>query len=107
MINCLKITELFQDKVLIITCGEDEFVKIWDTKFNLIKDICVRKTGHFNDTPLVRNLSAQSLDIFCCKYPKKAENESVMGDRDTDVVYPIILIGTRNGDILEASFTLE
>ncbi|KAL4497254.1 hypothetical protein ABPG72_011189 [Tetrahymena utriculariae] len=107
MINCLKITELFQDKVLIITCGEDEVVKIWDTKFNLIKDIPIRHTGHFNDIPQTRNLSGQSLDIFCCKYPKKADNESALGDRDSDVVYPIILIGTRNGDILEASFTLE
>ena len=39
MINCLKITELFKDKILIITGGEDEFVKIWDTKFNLVSEI--------------------------------------------------------------------
>lgn len=31
MINVLKIIELFKDKVLIITGGEDECIKIWDT----------------------------------------------------------------------------
>lgn len=44
--------------MLIITCGEDEVIKIWDTKFNLIKDISIRFTGHFNDIPMSRNLSA-------------------------------------------------
>ena len=58
MINCLKITELFQDKVLIITSGEDELIKIWDTKFNMINEISIRKTGFFNDIPFTRNLSA-------------------------------------------------
>ena len=33
MINCLKITEFF-NRIYIITSGEDEFIKIWDTKFN-------------------------------------------------------------------------
>ncbi|EGR31153.1 hypothetical protein IMG5_116830 [Ichthyophthirius multifiliis] len=107
MINCLKITELFQDKVLIITSGEDEFVKIWDTKFNMINEINIRKTGLFSDVPFSRNLSAQSLDLFSCKYPKKSENENSLGDSDNDTVYPILLLGTRNGDIFEASFTLE
>ena len=50
MINCLKIFELFQDKVLIITSGEDELIKIWDSRFNLVNEINVRKnTGLFND----------------------------------------------------------
>lgn len=31
MINVIKIIELFKDKVLIITAGEDEWIKIWDT----------------------------------------------------------------------------
>ena len=47
MINCLKITELYKDKIVIITAGEDECVKIWDTKFNLISEVLLRKTRLF------------------------------------------------------------
>lgn len=60
MINCLKITELFQNKILIITAGEDETIKIWDTKFNMMNEITLRKTGFFDDLPGpdFRNVSA-------------------------------------------------
>lgn len=34
MINCLKVTEAFKNNVIIITAGEDEMIKFWDTKFN-------------------------------------------------------------------------
>ena len=55
MINCLKISEILGDKVVIITCGEDEYIKIWDTKFNLINEFNIRKTGFFQDgTPAIR-----------------------------------------------------
>jgi hypothetical protein len=47
MINCIKITEILTDKVVIITSSEDECVKIWDTKFNLISEFNLRKTGFF------------------------------------------------------------
>ena len=47
MINCLKISEILTDKVVIITSGEDEFIRIWDTKFNLINEFNIRKTGFF------------------------------------------------------------
>ena len=36
MINCIKVFEAFQKKILIITAGEDEMIYIWDTKFNKI-----------------------------------------------------------------------
>lgn len=50
MINCLKIFEVFSDKVLILTAGEDEQIKIWDTRFNLVNEINIRKnTGYFSD----------------------------------------------------------
>lgn len=50
MINCLKISEILNDKVVIITSGEDEYIKIWDTKFNLINEFHIRKTGFFEGT---------------------------------------------------------
>jgi len=69
MINCLKITEILRDKVVIITSGEDEFIRIWDTKFNLINEFNIRKTGFFESTTAtgIRNMSAQSIDIFSCR----------------------------------------
>lgn len=35
-INCLKVGELFGNKVVLVTAGEDEMVRIWDTKMNSI-----------------------------------------------------------------------
>ncbi len=75
MINCLKIFEVFSDKVLIITAGEDETVKIWDTRFNLVNVIDIRKnTGFYSDISEACNLSAQSLDIYQCKNAKKLDS---------------------------------
>lgn len=55
MINCIKVSEILGDKVIIITCGEDEYIKIWDPKFNLIDEFNIRKTGFFLDgTPAFR-----------------------------------------------------
>ena len=54
MINCLKISEILGDKVVIITSGEDEYIKIWDTKFNLINEFNIRKTGFFEGTATSR-----------------------------------------------------
>lgn len=58
MINCLKISEILNDKVVIITSGEDETIKIWDTKFNLINEFHIRKTGFFEGIAATRNMSA-------------------------------------------------
>ena len=36
MINCLRISNAFEGNTIIITAGEDELIKIWDTNFNEI-----------------------------------------------------------------------
>lgn len=33
MINCLKITDSLSDKLVIVTAGQDEYIKFWDTHF--------------------------------------------------------------------------
>jgi hypothetical protein len=71
MINCLKITEILGDKVVIITSGEDEFIRVWDTRFNLINEVNIRKTGFFDESNANRNLSIQSIDVFSCKLPRR------------------------------------
>jgi len=70
MINCLKIAEIFETKVIIISAGEDELVKIWDTKFNLINELHMRKTGFFNDLASKTSFSPQSIDIIICRQTK-------------------------------------
>ena len=39
IINCLRITELFKYKMVLISAGEDGLVKFWDMKFNEIARI--------------------------------------------------------------------
>jgi hypothetical protein len=74
MINCLKITEILGDKVAIITSGEDEFVRMWDTNFNLINELNMRKTGFYDASMGVRNLSVQSIDVFSCQVPRNKKD---------------------------------
>jgi len=44
MINVLRICELL-NKLVIITAGEDECIKMWDNKFNLTNEFNLRKAG--------------------------------------------------------------
>lgn len=102
MINCLKITEILGDKVVIVTSGEDEFVRVWDTKFNLINEVNMRKTGFYESNMGTRNVSVQSLDVFSCKLPRRQSKE---GEEQQSL--SVLLLGTRNGDIIEAAFEGE
>lgn len=88
MINCLKISEILGDKVVIITSGEDEFIRIWDTKFNLINEFNIRKTGFFeggSSAANPKNLSAQSIDVFSCKVPKRHATKEDETNENTTV----------------------
>jgi len=58
MINCIKVTDLLANKVLVITAGEDEFIRVWDTSFNMIHEVNVRKAGDiFEEVKYEKNLS--------------------------------------------------
>lgn len=56
MINVLKISELLSDKIVIMTASEDESIKIWDTKFNLINEFNLRKVGLYEKIAATRVL---------------------------------------------------
>lgn len=60
MINIIKITELKDEKIIIISAGEDESIKIWDTKFNLLSEIKMRSIRDLEDIDKERmkNISA-------------------------------------------------
>ncbi|EGR29518.1 PH domain protein [Ichthyophthirius multifiliis] len=128
MINCIKIFTAFEEYVLIITAGEDELIKIWDTKFNQINEISTKKLAQFdyftkNKTlQEMKNLSAQSIDVYFCNMRQQKNNlnnkkstsqalksisKSNKIDEQQKKQWPTILIGTRNGSILEATFELD
>lgn len=48
MINVLRICEILNNKLVIITAGEDECIKLWDTKFNLMNEFNIRKAGLYD-----------------------------------------------------------
>ena len=50
-------------------------------------------------------MSAQSIDIYSCKIPKR-HGKSEEDDK-TDQNLTVMLVGTRNGDILEAAIQVE
>lgn len=110
MINCLKITDTLSDKLTIVTAGQDELIKFWDTSFKLIKTYNIRK--HLaasilqSEGKIKQNFSAQSIDFFACKPPPNL----VINNKKTtgfDKTTPEMLVCTRNGDILEISLTYK
>ncbi|KAL4455920.1 hypothetical protein ABPG73_008674 [Tetrahymena malaccensis] len=129
MINCIKIFKAFEEHILIITAGEDELIKIWDTKFNLINEIKIKQIPEFSylsssqtNTKDLKNLSAQSIDIYFCgmhqqliEQKLKSQNSKLQNtqqsnkkkEEQTEKQWPIILFGTRNGAIMEATFQLD
>ena len=73
MINCLKITDFLSEKLLVVTAGQDEYIKFWDTSFNLIKSYNLRKhhlSGLVKSEKILNtNYSAQSIDFYACTPP--------------------------------------
>lgn len=55
---------------------------------------------------MAKNLSAQSIDVFSCKVPKRHKDEE-QSESQNDQSLSVMLVGTRNGDILEAAFQVE
>ena len=54
MINVLRICEILNNKLVIITAGEDECIKLWDTKFNLTNEFNIRKAGLYEKIAATR-----------------------------------------------------
>lgn len=105
MINCLRITDILTDHLVIVSCGEDECIKFWDTSFNLIKSYDLKKVSVGIKGSSI-NISAQSLDIHVCSPPPTLviDGENTTGfEKQT----PNMLICTRDGDIKELTLTFK
>ena len=46
--------------MLIITAGEDEYIKFWDTKFQLINEINLRKNPIYEDPIFKKIISTKN-----------------------------------------------
>ena len=101
MVNIIKITELKDEKIIIISAGEEETIKIWDTKFNLLSEIKMRYIRDLEDIDKDKNknISAQSIDLFCCQ----KRGKTIQNNQNIDCR---LLIGTRSGQIIESEINI-
>lgn len=62
--------ENLSDRVSLISAGEDERIRIWSMKMEMLMDIDLNRSDLF-DKRVKFNHSVCSLDIFCCYEPKE------------------------------------
>ena len=62
IINSVKIFRV-EPKVMIVSSGEDEVIRIWDNEFNLLMEIKLRTISFLKETPMDQNVSAASIDL--------------------------------------------
>ena len=58
--------ELFRYKTVLISAGEDEAVRIWDTKMNLINEVSIHALTCLSSLPKHASFVPQSLDLYHC-----------------------------------------
>ncbi len=66
---------------------------------NLINKFSIKESGKYVGKMNMADISAQSIDIFSCKRKLTEEQEA---NKEDPIKEPILLIGTRSGEILEA-----
>jgi WD40 repeat protein len=97
---------LFNDqKLLVITTGEDHYVRFWDTSFNLISEYNMSKEFpeiSYATGGRTKDISIQSLDIYACQPPPtlNIDNIETTGYEKDGAK---LLIATRNGAVIEIS----
>ena len=100
--------------MVIVTAGEDEIIKFWDTELNLISEWPIKMSG-MTSMDETRNFSVQSLDIYACEpntnmAGTKASNTISSGEQrsvNPTNRNPYMLVGTRSGYVFEVILTTE
>ena len=64
MINCIRVSDCIPEKTIIISTGEDEYIRFWDTAFNLLHETNIRRTGYFNDISQVATRLCRSISLL-------------------------------------------
>ena len=99
-INIINITDIMNDVLIILSAGEDQTICFWDSRLELIKklNLALCPLWKLNDNI---NHSANSIDIYACQ--QNNEYNSV----DTEKGSKILLICTKNNEILEIKLSTE
>ena len=101
-INILKITDVMEKVVIIISAGEDQIICFWDSKLELIKklDLSLCPVWKLHDK---YNHSASSLDIYACSPP----NTTNLDKEADDYTAIILLVATKNNEVIEIKLKTE
>jgi WD40 repeat protein len=51
-INCIRVTDVFNQAICVVTAGEDGFIKIWSPRIELLQAVDVKRV---NPTPDLTN----------------------------------------------------
>lgn len=95
----------------MITSGQDETVRFWDISFNPLYVVNLREELRLPEGIELSkeyDISAQSIDVYTCgtpppmSAPVSKENRKAEKTETRNYKKPMILLGTRNGFILEA-----
>jgi hypothetical protein len=96
---------------LVVTTGEDEFVRFWDTSLQLVSEYSVSQLFPENSYTAEggknkKDISIQSIDIFACRPPPTM---NVSGEVTTGYEKDgtKLLLGTRNGAVIEVTLGSE
>ena len=105
-INCLKITDMLNKVVVIISAGEDGLIKFWNARIEIIKVLNLNNDPKLWEYDNSINHSAQSLDTFTCWKNEKRniENNNQINENGNS---KILLVCTRNNEILEIKLSTE
>ena len=105
-INCLKITDMLNKVVVIISAGEDGLIKFWNARIEIIKTLNLNHDPKLWEFDESINHSAQSLDTFTCWKNEKRniENNNQINENGNS---KILLVCTRNNEILEIKLSTE
>jgi hypothetical protein len=76
---------------MVITGGEDGFIKIWDASIQLKQQIDMKQAVLIKDLKNQKSYGVQSVDVFPCDKQSVSSTATIK-----------ILAGIRSGDIIEA-----
>ncbi len=93
---------MFNKVIVILSAGEDMYIKLWNARLELIDTINLRTSSIFQNHPN-RNHSAQSIDVFACQNLPNTGVES--GNSKNSNQNNVLLLGTRNNEIVEIKIT--
>lgn len=101
-VTILRITDVMEHVVVIISAGEDQTICFWDSKLELIKKLDLGLSSLWKVTEGF-NHSARSIDIYACEHANSTNLER--GESEGTAV--ILLVSTHNNEVMEIKLKTE